>query len=75
MFRLREGVALTLKAYTHLDGGERIELERLRFGRHESVRQVARDLHRSASTVCRELRRGLWFASNENESYRPYRPG
>lgn len=74
MFRLREGVALTMKSYTHLDGGERIKLEKLRFGRHESLRQVARDLHRSPSTISRELRRGLWFASNENESYRPYRP-
>lgn len=63
-----------MKAYTHLDCGERIELEKLRFERHESIRQVARDLHRSASTVCRELKRGLWFASNENGSYRPYRP-
>ena len=24
--------------------------------------------------MSRELRRGLWFASNENGSYRPYRP-
>ena len=29
---------------------------------------------RDKSTVSRELRRGLWFASNENGSYRPYRP-
>lgn len=63
-----------MEAYTHLDGGERILLEKLRFERHESIRQVARELHRSASTVCRELKRGLWFASNENEAYRPYKP-
>ncbi|WP_419465477.1 IS30 family transposase [Bifidobacterium tibiigranuli] len=63
-----------MKVYTHLDSGERILLEKLRFERHETIRQVARDLRRSASTVSRELRRGLWFASNENESYRPYRP-
>jgi IS30 family transposase len=63
-----------MKSYTHLDCGERILLEKLRFEDHESVRQVARDLHRSASTISRELRRGLWFASNENEAYRPYRP-
>jgi IS30 family transposase len=62
-----------MKAYTHLTGDERIRIEVLRFGGHETVRQVARALHRSASTISRELKRGLWFASNENESYRPYR--
>jgi IS30 family transposase len=64
-----------MKAYTHVTGGERIRIEMLRFGDHETIRQVARQLHRSASTISRELRRGLWFASNENESYRPYHPG
>jgi IS30 family transposase len=55
-----------MKSCTHLDCGEWILLEKLRFECHESVQQVARDLHRSPSTVSRELRRGLWFASNEN---------
>ena len=38
--------------------------------RQETARLIGRD----KATVSRELRRGLWFASNENESYRPYRP-
>ena len=63
-----------MKAYTHLTGNERIRIERLRFVDHDTIRQVAKALHRDASTVCRELKRGLWFASNENASYRPYRP-
>lgn len=64
-----------MKAYTHVTGGERIRIEMPRFGDHETIRQVARQLHRSASTISRELRRGLWFASNGNESYRPCHPG
>ncbi len=36
-----------------------------------SVRKIAEEIGRDKSTVSRELRRGLWFASNENGSYRP----
>ena len=47
--------------YSHLSSEERILIEKLHCERHLSVRKI-------------ELRRGLWFASNENGSYRPYRP-
>ena len=59
--------------YSHLSSEERILIEKLRFERHLSIRQTAERIGRDKSTVSRELRRGLWFASNENESYRPYR--
>ena len=41
------------------------------------IRRTAERIGRDKSTVSRELRRGLWFASNENGSYRPYhaKPG
>ena len=39
-----------------------------------SVRETAGLIGRDKATVSRELKRGPWFASNENESYRPYRP-
>lgn len=38
------------------------------------MRQIALRIGRDKATVSRELKRGLWFASNENDSYRPYRP-
>ena len=31
-------------------------------------------LGRSPSSISREIKRNTWFPSNENESYRPYRP-
>lgn len=60
--------------YSHLSSDERILIEKLRCERHLSVRKIAEEIGRDKSTVSRELRRGLWFASNENGSYRPYRP-
>ena len=36
--------------------------------------QIGLMLGRNASTVGREIKRDTWFPSNENESYRPYRP-
>ncbi len=36
--------------------------------------QIALRIGRDKSTVSREPGRGPWFASDENESYRPYRP-
>ena len=59
--------------YSHLSPDERIRIERLHCEQGLSVRETARLVGRDKATVSRELRRGLWFASNENESYRPYR--
>ena len=60
--------------YSHLSPDERIRIERLHCEQGLSVRETARLVGRDRATVSRELKRGLWFASNENESYRPYRP-
>ena len=60
--------------YSHLSPDERIRIERLHRGQGLSVRETARLIGGDKATVSRELKRGLWFASNENESYRPYRP-
>lgn len=60
--------------YSHLSSEERILIEKLHCEQHLSVRKTAEEIGRDKSTVSRELRRGLWFASNENGSYRPYRP-
>ena len=60
--------------YSHLSSDERILIEKLHGERHPGVRKIAEEIGRDKSTVSRELRRGLWFASNENGSYRPYRP-
>lgn len=58
--------------YSHLSSEERILIEKLHCEQHLSVRKIAEEIGRDKSTVSRELRRGLWFASNENGSYRPY---
>lgn len=60
--------------YSHLSSEEGILIEKLHCEQHLSVRKIAEEIGRDKSTVSRELRRGLWFASNENGSYRPYRP-
>jgi len=60
--------------YSHLSSEERILIEKLHCEQHLSIRRTAERIGRNKSTVSRELRRGLWFASNENGSYRPYRP-
>ena len=60
--------------YSHLSSEERILIEKLHCEQHLSIRKIAEEIGRDKSTVSRELRRGLWFASNENGSYRPYRP-
>lgn len=57
--------------YSHLSSEERILIEKLHCEQHLSVRKIAEEIGRDKSTVSRELRRGLWFASNENGSYRP----
>lgn len=69
-----EGVAPVRKVYSHLSAEERVRIDELRNRDGLGVRQIALRIGRDKSTVSRELRRGLWFASNENESYRPYRP-
>ena len=60
--------------YSHLSSEERILIEKLHCEQHPGIRRTAERIGRDKSTVSRELRRGLWFASNENGSYRPYRP-
>jgi IS30 family transposase len=52
--------------YAHLSGEERCELARLQAS-GRSIRQIATDLDRSASTIARELKRN----SGENDRYRP----
>lgn len=51
--------------YSHLSSEERILIEKLHCEQHLSVRKIAEEIGRDKSTVSRELRRGLWFASNE----------
>ena len=60
--------------YSHLSPDGRIRIERLHCEQGLSVRETAGLIGRDKATVSRELKRGPWFASNENESYRPYRP-
>lgn len=50
--------------YSHLSSEERILIEKLHCERHLSIRRTAEEIGRDKSTVSRELRRGLWFASN-----------
>lgn len=63
-----------MKAYSHLSAQERIRIDELRNRDGLGVRQIALRIGRGKSTVSREPGRGPWFASDENESYRPYRP-
>lgn len=62
------------QSYSHLSALERVEIEKLHCERGLGVRRTAEAIGRSPLTVSREPGRGLWFASNESESYRPYRP-
>ena len=52
--------------YSHLSSEERILIEKLHCEQHPGIRRTAERIGRDKSTVSRELRRGLWFASNEN---------
>lgn len=63
-----------MESYSHLSLHERIRIEKLRFERRLTIRGIAAMIGRSPSTVSRETKRGLWLASNENESHRPYKP-
>ena len=70
----RESVALDIKAYSHLSAQEHIRIDELRNREGLGVCQIALRIGRGKSTVSREPGRGPWFASDENGSYRPYRP-
>ena len=63
-----------MKAYSHLSAQERIRIDELRNRDGLGVRQIVLRIGRDKSTVSREPGRGLWFTSDENGSYRPYRP-
>ena len=62
------------KVYSHLSAEERVRIDELRNREGLGVCQIALRIGRGKSTVSRELRRGLWVAPDENDSYRPYRP-
>ena len=66
-----ESVALDMKAYSYVLAEERVRIDELRNREGLGVRQIAPRIGRDKSTVSRELKRGLWSASNENDSYRP----
>ena len=61
------------EVYSHLSEEER-QVIQIEIGNGTSIRRIGLMLGRNASTVSREVRRNTWFPSNENESYRPYRP-
>ena len=61
------------EACSHLSEEER-QVIRIEIGNGTSIRRIGLMLGRNASTVSREIKRDAWFPSNENESYRPYRP-
>ena len=47
---------------------------RIEIGNGTSIRRIGLMLGRNASTAGGEIERDTWFPSDENESYRPYRP-
>lgn len=53
---------------------KRNQVIRIEIGNGTGIRAIATMLGRSASTISREIKRNTWFPSNENGSYRPYRP-
>ena len=59
--------------YSHLSEEER-QIIQIEIGNGTGIRAIATMLGRSASTISREIKRNTWFPSNENVSYRPYRP-
>ena len=61
------------EVYSHLSEEER-QVIQIEIGNGTSIRRIGLMLGRNASTVGREIKRNTWFPSNENESYRPYRP-
>ena len=61
------------EACSRLSEEER-QVIQIEIGNGTSIRRIGLMLGRNASTVSREIKRNTWFPSNENESYRPYRP-
>ena len=61
------------KVYSHLSEEER-QVIQIEVGNGTGVRKMARLLGRSQSGISREIRRNMWFPSNESESCRPCRP-
>ena len=61
------------EVYSHLSEEER-QVIQIEIGNGTSIRAIGAMLGRNASSISREIRRNTWFPSNENESYRPYRP-
>lgn len=61
------------EVYSHLSEEER-RVIRIEIGNGTIICGIVLMLGRNASTVGREIKRNTWFPSNENESYRPYRP-
>ena len=61
------------QVYSHLSEDERLIIQG-GLSQGWSVRKIAGEIGRSASTVSREIRRNTWFPSNDSEAYRPYRP-
>jgi IS30 family transposase len=58
--------------YLHLSAQERTAIEKLG-SEGVSIRQIARHLGRSPSTISREVRRGLFSAAAVGTAYKPYR--
>ncbi|MCB6560207.1 MAG: helix-turn-helix domain-containing protein [Bifidobacterium bifidum] len=61
-----------MKAYSHLSAEEHVRIDELRNREGLGVRQIAPRIGRNKSTVGRELKRGLWSASNENDPWIGY---
>ena len=55
------------KVYSHLSEEER-QVIQIEVGNGTGVRKMARLLGRSPSGISREIRRNMWFPSNESES-------
>ena len=61
------------EVYSHLSEEER-QVVQIEVGNDTSIRRIGAMPGRSPSTISREIKRNAWFPSNQNESYRPYRP-
>ncbi|MEK0226355.1 helix-turn-helix domain-containing protein [Bifidobacterium mongoliense] len=61
------------QGYSHI-GEEERQVIQIEVGNGTTVRRIAAMPGRSASSVSRGIKRNTWFPSNQNESYRPYRP-
>ena len=61
------------EACSHLSEEER-QVIQIEAGNGASIRGIGAMPGRSPSGISREIKRNTWFPSNENESYRPYRP-